>query len=256
VKYSRVVELIEMAQKGVKVTRKLDPDTRIADISAHEEPTNAGIPTVGVVVMLDNGMKFTAATPLGTSAGTDEAIHLVDSIVEASPVTRQHPEFFTYKESEKTYRFSDRANAKSISEVGGELAELWRKSKRYGGKGCLNAVANVTEVLAPRFLGKKISALGSLAEIDRELLALELELAIQRGKVSREASDDEKIRIMQRKANLGMNAILSLSLALGRLIAARDGQELPDILRALEPVIDREYLYGVKTLAKSEMTHA
>lgn len=51
---------------------------------------------------------------------------------------------------------------------------------------------------------------------------------------------------MQRKANLGMNAILSMSLALGRLIAARDGMELPEVLRELEPAIDRDYLYGLK----------
>jgi hypothetical protein len=42
---------------------------------------------------------------------------------------------------------------------------------RYNGKGCLNAVANVTDVVAPRFLGQKISALGSVADIDRELLS-------------------------------------------------------------------------------------
>ena len=49
---------MEMAKKNIRITRKLDPDSIIVDISAHEEPTNAGIPTVGVVVMLDNGMKF------------------------------------------------------------------------------------------------------------------------------------------------------------------------------------------------------
>jgi hypothetical protein len=51
---------------------------------------------------------------------------------------------------------------------------------------------------------------------------------------------------MQRKANLGMNAVLSLSLALGRLIAARDGGELPDVLRETESTLDRDYLYGIK----------
>jgi hypothetical protein len=54
---------------------------------------------------------------------------------------------------------------------------------------------------------------------------------------------------MQRKANLGMNAVLSLSLALGRLIAARDGTELPEVLRELETTIDRDYLYGMKSAA-------
>jgi enolase len=251
VKYSRIVELIELAQKGVKITRKLPPDSLIADISAHEEPTNAGIPTVGVVVMLDNGMKFSAATPLGTSAGTDEAIHLVDSIIETNPLTRKFPDFFIFDEKDRTYRFSKNAKADTVAKASAELAELWMRAKRYDGKGCLNAVANVTEVLAPRFLGQKISALGTLVDIDRELLLLELDLAVRRGKIGRDAPAEERIRIMQRKANLGMNAVLSLSLALGRLLAARDGKELPEVLRDLEPVIDRDYLYGIKSQAAS-----
>ena len=246
VKYGRVVELMEMAKKGVRITRKLDQDLIIADISAHEEPTNAGVPTVGVVVRLDNGVKFSAATPLGVSAGTDEAIHLVDSIIEAGPLTRKFPNYFTYKEKEKTYRFIPDVKADVITKESRELADLWIRAKRYGGKGCLNAVANVTEVVAPRFLGQRISSLGSLADIDRELLLMELDLAIKRGKISPNASPDEKIAIMQRKANLGMNAVLSLSLALGRLLAARDGRELPEILRDLEPILDRDYLYGIK----------
>jgi len=240
------VELIELAQKGLKITRTLDPDLVIADISAHEEPTNAGIPTVGVVVRLDNGMKFTAATPLGTSAGTDEAIHLIDSIIEANPLTRKYPKHFVFNEKENTYRFADTVRAETISGDDAELVDLWMRARRYGGKGCLNAVANVEEVLAPRFLGQKISALGTLADIDRELLRIELDLAIKRGKIDRGAPVEEKIQIMQRKANLGMNAVLSLSLALGRLLAARDGKELPDVLQQMEATIDHGYLYGLK----------
>ncbi|MGZ4833518.1 MAG: hypothetical protein ACXVZQ_11370 [Terriglobales bacterium] len=246
VKYGRIVELMELAKKGVKVTRKLDPDLRIADIAAHEEPTNAGIPTVGVTVMLDNGMKFTAATPLGTSAGTDEAIHLVDSIIEANPLTRKFPQYFVYNEREKTYKFVANVKAETLTKESAELAELWVRAKRYGGKGCLNAVANVMEVVAPRFLGQKISSLGSLVDLDRELLLTEMDLAVKRGKISADAPPEEQIAIMQRKANLGMNAVLSLSLALGRLVAARDGKELPEVLRDLEMTIDRDYLYGVK----------
>jgi enolase len=246
VKYGRIVELMEMAKKGTKVTRRLDPDLVIADIAAHEEPTNAGIPTVGVVVMLDNGVKFSAATPLGTSAGTDEAIHLVDSIIEASPITRKFPNYFVYKEKEKTYRFVSDIKADVITKENRELADLWVRAKRYGGKGCLNAVANVTQVVAPLFLGKRISELGTLTDIDRELLLLELDLAEKRGKIAPNASGEEKIQIMQRKANLGMNAVLSLSLALGRLVSARDGRELPDVLRDMELSIDRDYLYGIK----------
>ncbi len=250
VKYGRIVELMEMAKKGIRITRKLDPDLVVADISAHEEPTNAGIPTVGVVVMLDNGMKFSAATPLGTSAGTDEAIHLVDSIIEASPLTRKFPDYFVYDEKNKTYRFAPQVKADAVTKENRELADLWMRSKRYSGKGCLNAVANVTEVLAPRFLGQKISALGTLADIDRELLLLELDIAVKRGKIAANASAEDQVQIMQRKANLGMNAVLSLSLALGRLVAARDGKELPDILHDMESTIDRDYLYGIKQEAQ------
>ncbi len=257
VKYGRVVELMEMAKKGIRITRKLDPDLVIADISAHEEPTNAGVPTVGVVVMLDNGTKFSAATPLGVSAGTDEAIHLVDSIIEEGPLTRKFPNYFIYTERDKTYRFSPDVKAEMITKENRELADLWIRAKRYGGKGCLNAVANVAEVLAPRFLGQKISSLGTLADIDRELLLMELDLAIKRGKLSSHASAEERIQVMQRKANLGMNAILSLSLALGRLVAARDGKELPEILREMEQTLDRDYLYGITTKAPvPEEVHA
>ena len=49
-----------------------------------------------------------------------------------------------------------------------------------------------------------------------------------------------------RKAERGRNAILSTSLAMGRLVLARDGVELSDVLRDLEGNIDREGLYSVK----------
>ena len=118
-------------------------------------------------------------------------------------------------------------------------------------------MANVTEMVAPHFLGQKISCIGTLADIDRELLLMELDLAMKRGKIRPNAPAEEKIQIMQRKANLGMNAILSLSLALGRLVAARDGRELPEVLRDLESSLDREYLYGIKATAPvAEEEHA
>jgi hypothetical protein len=122
--------------------------------------------------------------PLGVSAGTDEAIHLVDSIIEAGPLTRKFPNYFVYKEKEKTYRFDAGVRAETITKENRELADLWIRAKRYAGKGCLNAVANVTEVIAPQFLGRRISALGTLADIDRELLLMELELATKRGSPS------------------------------------------------------------------------
>jgi enolase len=253
IKYGRIVELIHMAEKGVRFSRGLPRDLIISDISAHEEPTNAGIPTVGVIIRLDNGAKFTAATPLGTSAGTDEAIHLVDSMIEACPITRKYPDLFQYDEAGKVYCFRSGLQGESISAKNDdELAGLWMRAKRYGGKGCLNAVANVEEVIAPCFLGKRISDFESLVHVDRQLLELELDLAIKRGKIARDAPVEERIAVMQRKANLGMNAVLSVSLAMGRLLAAREGGELPDVLGELEPKVDRGFLYGGSDQAARE----
>jgi len=100
-------------------------------------------------------------------------------------------------------------------------------------------------LIAPLFLDKRVAELGSLEDIDRDLLRLELDLAIKRGKIGRDASAEARVAVMQRKANLGMNAILSVSLALGRLLAAREGWELPDLLKELESRIDRGRLYSL-----------
>jgi enolase len=192
-------------------------------------------------------MKFTAATPVGTSAGTDEAVHLIDSIIESSPIVRRHLELFERIESTGSYRFAPTVKSETLAAINdNELAGLWMRAMRYGGRGCLNAVSNVEQVIAPRLLGRRLSDLASLADTDRELLALEVDLAIKRGKLRADAPAEERIRTAQRKANLGMNAMLAVSLALGRLIAARDGKELPEILHELEPVVDREQLYGLR----------
>ncbi len=247
VKYARIVELMTMARKGFKITRPLAGDLKIADISATEVATNAGIPTVGVTVRLENGVSFHGATPLGTSAGTDEAIHLVDSTIEKSAATDKHADLFDRDETSRTYKFKKGASEDAVAARNDEeLSELWRRAQRYGGKGCLNAAENAEKHIAPMFVGKQLSELGGLVDVDRQMLAKEVAVAVQRGKLAEAAGAEEKIAIAQRKANLGMNAILSTSLALGRLIAARDGMELSDILRDLEGKIDREALYSVK----------
>ncbi len=246
IKYARIVELMRSAQKGFKITRPLEGDLKIADITAREEATNAGIPTVGVTVRLENGVSFHGATPLGTSAGTDEAIHLIDSTIEAGPATQKHAELFDFDPASKTHKFKKAVTGEAVrAKNDPQLSELWRRAQRYGGKGCLNAVDNVEKHIAPPFLGKALSELGGLVDVDAQLLALERKLAIQRGKLAQSAGGEEQVAIMQRKANLGMNAILSCSLALGRLIAARDGVELSDLLARLEGKIDRDKLYGL-----------
>ena len=58
-----------------------------------------------------------------------------------------------------------------------KLMALWRKSKRYDGKGCMDAVEHVETVLADAFRGKRLASLGSLLETYKALLGLELEQA-------------------------------------------------------------------------------
>ncbi len=247
-KYESVSRIIRAAiQQTEKVTKKeaesladkFIKDLTITEIVGREASTNTGIPTVGIEVKAgipgsgkyENLLVFEGATPLGTSAGTDEAIHLIDSIIEKGPVVEKYPDLFVEK-GDKTYAFKKEIKQDTIdAKKDKDLSEIWRRANRYGGKGCLNAVDNVTNVLSKAFVGKKVSDLGDLVDIDRALLNIEKEIAIERGKLNANAADDEMIAIMQRKANIGMNAILSLSLALARLRGAIEGQALWEIMR-------------------------
>jgi enolase len=211
----------------------------ITDIIAYEEPTNAGIPTVGVEVFVGlpddpqqrKVMKFTGATPLGTSAGMAEAIHLVDSIIEKCPTVEKYPELFAEQE-DMTFTFKTSVKEEMVVEKNNEeLRELWFKAHRYSGKGCKNAVDNVLNVIAPEFVGKKAAEFTNIMEIDKKLLDLELTTAVKRGKIRNTACEDELVELVQRKANLGMNAILSVSLALARMIAHLSGKDLWQLLR-------------------------
>ncbi len=212
----------------------------ITNVSAWEEATNAGIPTVGVRVSFGiKGSKrfrdffnFTGSTPLGTSAGTDEAIHLVDSVIDRSQITKDEHLSLFKKMPDESYRFNKEVTKDEIDKYQDpSLSELFRRSKRYYGKGCLNAVDHVNEILANAFEGQRITDLISLVNVDRRLLTLERQLAQERGHLKPDSTIKEQINVMQRKGNLGMNAILSQSLALARLIAHIQGKELWEILR-------------------------
>ena len=106
------------------------------------------------------------------------------------------------------------------------------RTERYGGKGCLNAVDHVHEFAAPLFEGQNVAG-WSLLDIDRALLrSRSYQTAKRRGKLSGDEADGEtEVRLMQRKQNLGMNAILSISLALARGVAHVRGQDLYEFLR-------------------------
>jgi len=207
----------------------------IEAIGGTEEATNAGIPSAAATLFLGRTgtIRFKGSTPLGTSAGVDEAIHYVDSIIRPCDATKKYSELFK-DAGDGTYRFKKNVEFEAVKAKNDEeLLRLWRKSRRYDGKGCMDAVQHIESVLAKAFAGKRLSSLGDLLDVDRELLNLERKQAIAEGILAQDAPAQEQVYLMQRKGVLGMNAILSVSLALGRAIAAREGKELWQLIREM-----------------------
>jgi enolase/phosphohistidine swiveling domain-containing protein len=239
IKYHAVTELL---QRGPAVEKRQPfhaaQNPVISTIYAYEEPTNAGIPTVGAAVEIslpDAGvsLKFRGATPLGTSAGTGEAIHLVDAVFEKAEypeIIGRHPGLFVEHET-GVYAFAGNIDESRIKERDDdELLALFHRTQRFDGKGCLNAVENVGTVIAPAFANKAVSEL-TIKDVDHTLLSLELQVAQRRGKILDTTPLPMRLFTMQRKQNLGMNAILSVSLAMARGLAHLKGQDLYEMLR-------------------------
>jgi len=235
---------VSLAQNmsGADITSLLIKMLAIEAVSGTEEATNAGIPSAAATLFLGRSgiIRFKGSTPLGQSAGIDEAVHYVDSIIRPGELTKKYPELFK-DAGDGTYRFKKDVKFPDIqAKNDSKLQALWKKTRRYDGKGCMDAVEHIETILAKAFTGRKLAELGNLLETDRELLRLEYEQAVALGLIDKNAPADEKIYIMQRKGVLGMNAILSMSLALGRAIAAREGKELWQLIRNM----------AVETMAK------
>ncbi|MDH3197173.1 MAG: hypothetical protein OEO21_02940, partial [Candidatus Krumholzibacteria bacterium] len=238
VKYQAVTEFMHRGVDADRRGLRADQHPVVRRMYAYEEPTNAGVPTVGVTVEFgipDAGvtLKFRAATPLGTSAGAGEAIHLVDAAIERAEhreVVERHGALFRETEPGVVAFAKEVGEADVRTRGDEELTALWSRAQRYEGKGCLNAADNVRTVIGPAFAGRIVSSLG-LCDVDRILYGLELNVARRRGKLPADASAEERVHAIQRKQNLGMNAILSVSLAMARGIAHLRGKELFELLR-------------------------
>ena len=242
VKYQAVTTQMERVMEADVHDPGLPEFATIERLRAREEPTNAGIPTVGVDVHLalpgsqpgnNVRMSFHGATPLGTSSGTGEAVHLVDGVFERAEfleAVEQHASML-WEVEPGVFAFEPRVTRAQVESTGDSaLLALYKRTLRYRGKGCLNAVDHVHEFAAPLFEGQNVAD-WSLLDIDRTLLELELATAIRRGKLAGDADYEDQVRVMQRKQNLGMNAVLSISLALARGIAHVRGQDLYEFLR-------------------------
>lgn len=254
VKYQAVTTQMEKILDRNVLEPELPGFAMVEHLRAREEPTNAGIPTVGVDVQLalpgadpEHRVRllFHGSTPLGTSSGTGEAVHLVDAVFERAEyleVVDGHLNLL--KEVEPgVFAFDVGVSRVMIESTGDKaLLELFKRCERYDGKGCLNAVDHVHEFVAPVFEHRNVAD-WSLFEIDRSLLDLELSTAKRRGKLLDDADRETEIHVMQRKQNLGMNGILSVSLAMARGVAHVRGQELYEFLRE-EMLVIIEHLAG------------
>jgi hypothetical protein len=142
-------------------------------------------------------------------------------------LTARHRELFEYEEKGEVYRFRSGVTVKEVKGRGDEeLQRVWELAQRYEGKGVRRAGENVEKVLGRKFVGRKVGEMSGLLEIDRMLLGEELRVAVERGK-----DVGDKVKVMQRKGSLGMNAVLAMSLALGRMKAAGEGKELYELIR-------------------------
>ncbi len=239
VKYQAVAELVgKGSEMGEVQALRQGEKVIVRKLFSYEEPTNAGIPTVGVTAefLLAGAnvvLKFRGSTPLGTSAGSGEAIHLVDSQIEAAEfqeLIKRHSRLF--KEVEPgVFVFENDVSAQRIKETEDtSLLGVYNRAQRYNGKGCLTAAENVQETIAPAFEGKNAAGL-TLLDVDRVLLNLEESVAVRREKLAANAELEERIQVMQRKQNIGMNAMLSVSLAMARGVAHIHGMDLYELLR-------------------------
>ena len=202
-------------------------------VTGTEEATNTGIPSAAATIFLGKSgtIRFKGSTPLGASTGEDEAIHFVDSMIVPSEITKKYPELFK-KLDDGTLRFAKNVKTADIeAKRDPALLARWKEAQRYDGKGCLEAVAHIDNILGPVFVGRNLAKLGKLEDIDRELLALEKAEATKLGWLAANAPAEKQVHVMQRKAAVGMNAILSMSVAFGRVTAAKDGKELWQLIR-------------------------
>ena len=105
VKYGRIVQLMEMAKRNIRITRDSTRTSSSLISPPMKSPPMPGIPTVGVVIMLDNGMRF--APPrhweLRPEPMRPSIWWIASSRPARLPVNIRIT--YTYNEKDKTYRF-------------------------------------------------------------------------------------------------------------------------------------------------------
>lgn len=77
-------------ENGVFSRIRPNQNLKIVALQGQEVPTNAGPPTVKVIITLSDGTQWEGTTPVGTSSGTTEAFHLVDGDKERFKGKGQH----------------------------------------------------------------------------------------------------------------------------------------------------------------------
>jgi enolase len=179
-------------------------DVFVTYVYPQEIFANSGTPTSRVTLFTSNGTRFRGATPIGTSAGSDEAEHGLDYDKGA----------FKGKGVTKAL-----AHAQKIGDglIG---VSIWDKR--------LSTLTAVDRYL----LQAELAELEGSGEL-KELVDNALKRARARGSGESEADITREVTItaQKRKRKLWMNAILPVSIATMRLLAYRDGKYAWEVLR-------------------------
>ena len=207
-KYFHMLMTIDFVQRGINMWKyrpdrdkwmKAGKDITIVAIRPQEVYCNSGTPTVRTAIRLSTGQVFYGACPIGTSAGTTEAVHGLD-----------------YKQDEFKNKGCLTA-VKHCQRIGDDLEgeSIW--SEKIG--------RNMSD-LDRRLLQMEYDALKYSGEL-QDIVDKAVTAAKARGiKDAEELAGTEKdviITCLKRKRKVWMNAILPTSIGFMRLLAFRDG---------------------------------
>jgi enolase len=212
-KYFRMLLNTDFVRRGIQMFkfrpnndnyRKKGKDIKIASITPQEIFVNSGTPTVRVTIRLSDGSAFSGACPIGTSAGTTEAVHGLDY---------------------RTDEFKSKGCLTAL-EHAREIAQVLTGKSIWS-----ESVANIRDI-DRSFSQMELAKLKESAEL-QDMIDNALKSARAQGLKRPEAHirKDVIITSQKRKRKLWMNAILPASIACLRMLGFRDGKYTWQIFR-------------------------
>ena len=212
-KYFRMLLNMDFVKRGIQMFkfrpnknnyRKRSKDITIASVIPQEIFVNSGTPTVRVTIRLSDGSAFSGACPIGTSAGTTEAVHGLDY---------------------RTDEFKSKGCLTALKHARG-IARILRGKSIWS-----ESIATVRDI-DRSFFQMELAKLKESAEL-QDMIDNALKSARAQGlkRSEKHIEKDVIITAQKRKRRLWMNAILPTSIACLRMLGLRDGKYTWQIFR-------------------------